>query len=226
MWLTCTAGSSAAPPASTACSARSMSPAPASFVRNPRAPARSASSTDRSSASGPLVQLEGAQLVAEQEGSPSGALGGRPVDAGGRGSGRPRPLGGGRPDRLAGQLPLAAAMAPLPIQRSYRLLPAARHRPVAAAAGVIRGTGGNTTVPSVAAASMDPVRTAGKDRSVAGPDAVSGARRLVVGLSWAAAAWGLAYAAYRGYYALGGTGFLPGTPVPGGPFRRINAAAA
>lgn len=91
---------------------------------------------------------------------------------------------------------------------------------------MIRGTGGNTTVPSVAAASMEPVRTAGKDRSVAGPDAVSDARRLVVGLSWAAAAWGLAYAAYRGYYALGGTGFLPGTPVPGGPFRRINAAAA
>ena len=40
---------------------------------------------------------------------------------------------------------------------------------------------------------------------MAGADAVSDARRLVVGLSWAAAAWGLAYAAYRGYYALGGT---------------------
>jgi hypothetical protein len=77
-------------------------------------------------------------------------------------------------------------MAPLLIQRSYRLLPAARHRPVAAAAGVIRGTGGNTTVPSVAAASMEPVRTAGKDGSVAGPDAVSDARRLVVGPAWAA----------------------------------------
>jgi hypothetical protein len=51
------------------------------------------------------------------------------------------------------------------------------------------------------------------------------ARRLLAGISWAAAAWGLGYAAYRGYYALGGTGFLPGTPVPGGPFRRINAAA-
>ncbi len=87
---------------------------------------------------------------------------------------------------------------------------------------MIRGTGGNTTAPSAASASMEPVRTAGKD----GPDAVSDARRLVVGLSWAAAAWGLAYAAYRGYSALGGTGFLPGTPVPGGPFRRINAAAA
>lgn len=60
---------------------------------------------------------------------------------------------------------------------------------------MIRGTGGNTTVPGVAAASMEPVRTAGKDRAVAGPDAVSDARRLVVGLSWAAAAWGLAFGA-------------------------------
>jgi hypothetical protein len=56
---------------------------------------------------------------------------------------------------------------------------------------------------------------------------VSDARRdLVVRISWAAAAWGLWYAAYRGYYALGGTALLPGTPAPGGQFRRINAVAA
>ena len=41
-------------------------------------------------------------------------------------------------------------------------------------------------MPGVAAASMEPVRTAGKDGSVAGPDAVSDARRLVVGPVWAA----------------------------------------
>jgi hypothetical protein len=41
-------------------------------------------------------------------------------------------------------------------------------------------------VPGVAAASMEPVRTAGKDGSVAGPDAVSDARRPVVGPGWAA----------------------------------------
>lgn len=69
---------------------------------------------------------------------------------------------------------------------------------------------------------------AGYEGSATAPDAVAGARRvrrLVVGISWAAAAWGLGYAAYRGYYALGGTGFLPGTPAPGGTFRRINATA-
>jgi len=95
---------------------------------------------------------------------------------------------------------------------------------------VIRRTGGNTELPRVAAAGMERVRTAGYEGSVGSPDAVSDAargraRRLLTGISWAAAAWGLGYAAYRGYYALGGTGFLPGTPVPGGPFRRINAAA-
>jgi len=68
-------------------------------------------------------------------------------------------------------------------------------------------------------------------RTSEGPAAstVSGAgrgRRLLTGISVAAAGWGLGYAAYRGYYALGGTGFLPGTPVPDGPFRRINAVAA
>ena len=52
------------------------------------------------------------------------------------------------------------------------------------------------------------------------------ARRLLPRISSAAAAWGLCYPLYRGYYALGGTVLLPGTPVPDGPFRRINAAAA
>ncbi len=42
----------------------------------------------------------------------------------------------------------------------------------------------------------------------------------------ALAAWGLGYAVYRGYYAVGGTGFLPGVPVPGGPFRAVNLAGA
>jgi hypothetical protein len=88
-------------------------------------------------------------------------------------------------------------------------------------------------VPRPAAAGVERMRTAGYEGSVAVQDAASSgsdaerrrARRLLTGISWAAAGWGLGYAAYRGYYALGGTGFLPGTPVPGGPFRRINAAA-
>ena len=41
-------------------------------------------------------------------------------------------------------------------------------------------------MPVLAAASMEPVRTAGKDGSVVGSDALSDARRLVVGLGWAA----------------------------------------
>jgi hypothetical protein len=52
------------------------------------------------------------------------------------------------------------------------------------------------------------------------------ARRLVPRVSRAAAAWGMCYALYRGYYALGGTALLPGTPVADGAFRRINAVAA
>ncbi len=96
---------------------------------------------------------------------------------------------------------------------------------------VIRRTEGNTAAPRVAAAGVERVRTGGYEGSVVSPGtAASGSeagrgRRLLTGISWAAAAWGLGYAAYRGYYALGGTGFLPGTPVPGGTFRRINAAA-
>jgi hypothetical protein len=85
----------------------------------------------------------------------------------------------------------------------------ARHRPVAAAAGVIRGNRREHDGAERGCREHGARTNGGEGRSVAGPDAVSGARRLVVGLSWAAAAWGLAYAAYRGYYALGGTGFLP-----------------
>ena len=91
---------------------------------------------------------------------------------------------------------------------------------------MIPGTGGNTAVPGVAAASVE--RT-GYEGSALPQDATAspsgGGRRLLTAVSWAAAGWALGYAAYRGYYALGGTGFLPGTPVPGGQFRRINAAA-
>ena len=52
-------------------------------------------------------------------------------------------------------------------------------------------------------------------------------RRLLTRVSVAAGIWGLCYAAYRGYYAAGGTAFLPGTIRPGseGQFRLINLAA-
>jgi hypothetical protein len=39
------------------------------------------------------------------------------------------------------------------------------------------------------------------------------------------AGWGLGYALYRGYYAAGGTAFLPGTLADRSEFRTINAAA-
>jgi Protein of unknown function (DUF3995) len=45
-------------------------------------------------------------------------------------------------------------------------------------------------------------------------------------VSVATAVWGLAYAGYRLYYALGGTAFLPGVPASPETFRLINAAAA
>ena len=94
---------------------------------------------------------------------------------------------------------------------------------------MIPGTGGNTAVPGVAAASVERGRTTGYEGSASPQDAIAsasgGRRRALAAVSWAAAGWALGYAAYRGYYALGGTGFLPGTPVPGGQFRRINAAA-
>ena len=53
-------------------------------------------------------------------------------------------------------------------------------------------------------------------------------RRLRVSLSVAAGIWALGYAIYRGYYAAGGTAFLPGTIRPGseGQFRLINLIGA
>jgi hypothetical protein len=44
-------------------------------------------------------------------------------------------------------------------------------------------------------------------------------------VSVAVAVWGLGYALYRSYYALGGTLLLPGTPADPAQFRLINAAA-
>ncbi|MFG2039932.1 hypothetical protein [Dactylosporangium sp. NPDC048998] len=47
-------------------------------------------------------------------------------------------------------------------------------------------------------------------------------------LAWASAAvagWGLCYALYRGYYAVGGTAFLPGRPANPSAFRMLNMAA-
>lgn len=49
--------------------------------------------------------------------------------------------------------------------------------------------------------------------------------RRLASVSIAAAAWGLGYALYRGYYALGGTLLLPGTLADPSQFRLINAAA-
>lgn len=52
-------------------------------------------------------------------------------------------------------------------------------------------------------------------------------RRALTPVSVAAGIWGLCYAAYRGYYAAGGTAFLPGTIRPGseGQFQLINLVA-
>jgi hypothetical protein len=47
----------------------------------------------------------------------------------------------------------------------------------------------------------------------------------LLAVSVALAAWGLGYALYRGYYALGGTLLLPGTLADPRQFRLINAAA-
>ena len=49
--------------------------------------------------------------------------------------------------------------------------------------------------------------------------------RRLASVSIAVAAWGLGYALYRGYYALGGTLLLPGTLADPSQFRLINAAA-
>ena len=52
-------------------------------------------------------------------------------------------------------------------------------------------------------------------------------RRVLTQVSVTAGILGLCYAAYRGYYAAGGTAFLPGTIRPGseGQFQLINLAA-
>ena len=49
--------------------------------------------------------------------------------------------------------------------------------------------------------------------------------RRLVPVSVAVAVWSLCYTLYRGYYALGGTLLLPGTPADPTQFRLINAAA-
>jgi hypothetical protein len=53
-------------------------------------------------------------------------------------------------------------------------------------------------------------------------------RRPLIWVSAAAAAWSLWYAIYRGYYAAGGSGFLPGTIRQGseGQFQLINLTGA
>jgi hypothetical protein len=48
----------------------------------------------------------------------------------------------------------------------------------------------------------------------------------LVPVSVALGAWGLFYALYRGYYAVGGTLLLPGRPAHPAQFRLINAVAA
>jgi hypothetical protein len=45
--------------------------------------------------------------------------------------------------------------------------------------------------------------------------------RRLASVSIAVAVWGLGYALYRGYYALGGTLLLPGTPADPTQFRLI-----
>jgi hypothetical protein len=58
------------------------------------------------------------------------------------------------------------------------------------------------------------------------PTAVRRNRPPLAGVSVVVAVWGLCYALYRGYYALGGTLLLPGTPADPTLFKLINAAAA
>jgi hypothetical protein len=50
--------------------------------------------------------------------------------------------------------------------------------------------------------------------------------RRRVGLGYAAGGWALLYAAYRGYYALGGTIGMFGTPVSESQWRQINGVGA
>ena len=53
----------------------------------------------------------------------------------------------------------------------------------------------------------------------------SGNQRRLASVSIAVALWSLGYALYRGYYAVGGTGLLPGTLADAQQFRLINAVA-
>ena len=53
----------------------------------------------------------------------------------------------------------------------------------------------------------------------------SGNQRRLASVSIAVAIWSLGYAFYRGYYAVGGTRFLPGTPADAQQLRLINAVA-
>jgi hypothetical protein len=53
----------------------------------------------------------------------------------------------------------------------------------------------------------------------------SGNQRRLASVSIAVALWSLGYALYRGYYAVGGTRFLPGTPADAQQFRLIKAVA-
>jgi hypothetical protein len=54
---------------------------------------------------------------------------------------------------------------------------------------------------------------------------VVASNRAVTWVAVVAAIWGLSYAAYRGYYALGGTAWLPGAITDPTTFRLINAVA-
>lgn len=56
-------------------------------------------------------------------------------------------------------------------------------------------------------------------------DNIETCRAQLARVSLFAGAWGLGYALYRGYYALGGTAGLPGTLAQPGLFRFINVAA-
>ena len=53
-----------------------------------------------------------------------------------------------------------------------------------------------------------------------------GTSRWAKWLAYAACGWTLLYAAYRGYYALGGTVGMFGTPVSMSQWRLINAVGA
>jgi hypothetical protein len=55
---------------------------------------------------------------------------------------------------------------------------------------------------------------------------IRGAGRLRIRLGYATGVWALFYAAYRGYYALGGTIGMFGTPVSESQWRQINAVGA